>query len=182
MRRVLATTVFILLAALTGCSGDEPTSEEPHGETSPNPIDEGDEPVQPVVPCAEECSNMEVAESDCDTGKEKTVGKLVEVDPATVDGVAGVLELRMADPAVCESIYWARFRPYATASANWVVTIRVTDRPFEDQKSDQGPNVDGWTEGVYAAPGADIEYCVTQATGDGDDKICESAHINQGDG
>ncbi len=181
MRRVLSTTVFILLAALTGCSGDDP-AEEPHAETSPSVIDEGDPPVQTPAPCAEECSNQEVADSDCDAGREQTVGKLVEVDPKTVDGVAGVLELRMADPAVCESMFWARFRPYASASANWVVSIKVTDRPYEDQGSDQGPNVDGYTEGVYAAPGADITYCLSQAPADGNAQACAMEHINQGGG
>lgn len=160
VRRVLATSVFILLAALTGCSGNEP-AEEPHGETSPSVIDEGDSPMEQTEPCAKECSNQEVADSGCDQGKPRTVGKAVEVSPEDLNGVKGVFELRMADPSVCEGIYWARFRPYADTAGPWVVNIRTEGLPGEEQPSvPDDPAIDGYTEGVFAEPGSTVVYCL----------------------
>ncbi len=180
MRRVLSITVFILLASLTGCSGDTP-AEEPHGETSPSVIDEGDPPVQTPAPCAEECSNQEVADSGCDAGVESNAAKPIQIGPAQLEGIAGVLELRMADPAVCESLFWARFRPYAETSQPWKVTIMVTDRPREEEVSvKDDPVIVGYTEGVHAAPGADIAYCVGQNPGE--NQVCATEHINEGGG
>lgn len=187
VRRVIIAGMLVLSVLLTGCSfsmsskPSERSSAEPTPTTSAT-VDDGSEPTEQSQACKEECSNQEVAVTGCDEDAGTVKDSQVTIDPQKLDGVAGVLELRVAYPAVCESIYWARFRPYASASANWVVGLKIDGKPYEDQASDQGPNVDGYTEGIYAAPGSDITYCVTQAKGDGDDKVCKTIQAVIGGG
>lgn len=178
MNRATAISGAFLLAAvtLTGCStgSSSPDAEPSSSPTASSTVDDGTEPTSEPQACKEECSNMEVAESGCDIGRKSNAAAPFQVAPGKLDGIEGNLELRRADPTVCEDLYWARFRPFASASANWVVDIQVAGMPYEDQASDQGPDVVGYTEGVYALPGTDITYCVTQAKGDGTDKVCQT--------
>lgn len=158
VRRAFAILVLVLSALLAGCSDDgtsqklEPTHAMESTPTSAAPTSE------PTCE-GQDCSGQEVTETDCDEGIPQTVGERAEITSGP-NGVRGVLALRMADPATCANIYWAHFVPYGD-SERWKVSILVEGQPKETQKSVVGdPTITGYTEGVYAEPGTDIEYCV----------------------
>jgi hypothetical protein len=165
----------ILLTMLTGCGGsdDNQSSAKPpdSGTSSSEGTSDGQTEPGTILCFGKSCSHQEVAQSGCDQESTTVKGTLFAVKPAKVAGVAGNLELRTSGSVRCKGIYWARFRPSATTTSPWVVAIRVKGDPAsEDQASDAGPTVDGYTEGIYATSGKKITFCL----GNGEQSICRS--------
>lgn len=110
-------------------------------------------------PCEKECSGKEPNETGCDEG----ATDLIHFDGVVGSGTEGSLSIRMADPAICKDIYWARFIPSYDPAGPFEVIFKINGEvvSIPSQKSDpEQPYLSAWTKAYQAFEGDEIAACV----------------------
>ena len=110
--------------------------------------------------CGAECANREPNETGCD----KNASDLATSPVAGSSGFEGTIAIRMADPKICEGLYWARFAPSEQITMAFEVTLKINGEVVSvpGQKSDpQTPALYAWTKAYQASSGDTLEACVT---------------------
>lgn len=153
MRRAFALYTFILSAMLTGCSQN--TAER---EPAPSP------PARATSPCGVQCSDRPLTETNCDQGSPEAQAQ-VKI-PAGNDKhgnpvPGGLLEVYLADSAVCTNIYWVVFTPAKGTTVPWSVSVKseVSER-HEQKSSSASPDAKQLTNGVYNEPIYTMLFCL----------------------
>ena len=120
-----------------------------------------------MSPCGMNCSGKAPNEPGCDEDPIPIDSRAV-----TAPDVEGVIAIRMADPEICQDLFWARFEPTQQTTSAFEVVFKIDGEVVSvpGQKSDPNdPTQSAWTKAYQAFEGDELLAYVIP---DGQDEIC----------
>jgi hypothetical protein len=143
LARITLVLCTLPLLAVTGCSGSEP-----------KPVQQTESRLACV---GNACDGKETTEIGCDENAQ-TIDSIKEVKAGDFKGM---LELRKANPARCDRIYWAKVTPSPDNIADFEVTLVRNGTRTKVQKSEPGnPALEAFTVVNYADNDDQLSACI----------------------